>query len=186
MTTNQGIKYKLSSMLAGMHVGRSREIEAISFAEEMESTHAILVMMPREVHQFEQANYTLLPLLEAAAPLKIHTYVNEIYKTWLDRSLIRDALIFTEKDFGRMTLLPKSDLVNHIAALNCNMVIDMNPEYNLVAAYIAAITRARIRIGMERDENRFFNVTVRLSTQEPKEKYQKYIDQIVRSFLSTR
>ena len=186
MTTNQGIKYKLSSLLAGMHVRKIQENDAITFADELENTHSILVMMPREVHQFEQANYTLLPLVEAAAPLKVHAYVNEIYKTWLDRSLIRDALIFTEKDFGRMTLLPKNDLVNQVAALECNLVIDMNMDYNLVAAYIAAVTQARIRIAMERGENRFFNVMVQIAAEDPKEKYQKYMDQIIRSFLTTR
>ncbi len=172
-------------MMARMHLRKVWTDEPVSVACELERTSAILVVMPREAHQFEQANFMLGELQDGAAPLKIHVLVNEIYKTWLDRSLIKEALIYTEKDFGRLTDLPRKELVDQVASQECNLVVDMNLEFNLVAAYLSALSLARIRVALERDDNRFYNVLIRIRENDPRELYRRYVEQILQSLLNS-
>jgi hypothetical protein len=180
----QGIKQKAARLLAKMHARRVAAEEPISIAGEISQVSALLVLMPREAHDFEQANYVLTRLHEHAADVKIHTYVNQIYKTWLDRPLIKDAIIHNDSDFSRMTGLPRNELINHVAHLDCNIALDLNLEYNLPAAYMAAVSQSKLRIALEREENTFFNVLIQIKSEDPRELYQKFADQVIRSFMS--
>ncbi|MBC8477945.1 MAG: hypothetical protein ISR91_05840 [Candidatus Delongbacteria bacterium] len=177
----KGIKYKTASLLARLHARRVAAEEPVAISYEISNATALLVLMPREAHQFEQANYVLSQLHEQAASLRIHTFVNEIYKTWLDRGLIKDAVIYHEKDFSRMTGLPRNELINHVAQLECGIALDLNLEYNLPAAYLAAVSQSRVRIALEREENTFFNVLIQIQAEDPRELYQKYANQVMRS-----
>ncbi len=179
----KGLKYRTAELLAKLHTRRVAAEEPVSIVQEVREAQALLVLMPREAHQFEQANYVLSQLHEQATNLRIHTFVNEIYKTWLDRPLIANAVIYNEKDFSRVTGLPRNELVNHIASLECNIVLDLNLEYNLQAAYLAAISQAKVRIGLDRVENRFMNVLIQVQAEDPRERYQKFANQVMHSFF---
>lgn len=187
--SEKGLRARLARLYAGTHLKYAREALPVSFLTEMRSQGPLLVIMPREAAVFEAARH-VLPFLRHVTsgeegPVRVHAYLHETYKNWIDNRLISAALPWNDRDLN-MLKLPGNRLLNRIAELGCGVAIDLNLEEDLPAAYVCGITGARVRMCIgRRGAAPYYNLEmdVPVAADDLKLTYQTFVRQLHRSFF---
>ncbi len=188
----KGLRSKLARAYAAAHLKYTRESEAVSFFEEVAKRGPLLVIMPRDATMFEAAR-TVLPYLRWVTsgeeePVRVHVYLHETFKTWIDSRLISHSISWADRDLNILKL-PGNNLLNRVAKLGCDMAIDLNLEEDLQSAYICGITGAKVRIGMgSRAQKNNYNVEIHtpVNPEDPRQTYQQFSRQLHRIFFHGR
>ncbi|MDP2360496.1 MAG: hypothetical protein Q8O14_07070 [bacterium] len=162
-----GIRGRLANLYAATHHRyTAREPVPVSFFEELARQGPILVVMPRDPTCFEAARHVLVHLRHFTTgedgPVRIHTFLHETFKNWIDSRLISHALAWADDDLNALRL-PSNRLLNQVAGLRCDVALDLNVDDDLGAAYVVGMTGAKIRISMgPRQHRQFYNVELRV------------------------
>ncbi len=161
-----GLRNKLASFYASAHHKYTQEPEPVSFFQELGRKGPILVVMPREATCFEAARHVLPHLRQFTTgddgPARIHTFLHETYKNWIDSRLISQAVAWGDGDLNALHL-PSNRLLNQVAGLHCDVALDLNVDEDLGSAYVVGMTGAQIRISLGARQNRqFYNVELRV------------------------
>jgi len=186
---DKGMRARLARLYASTHLKYAREAIPVSFLAEMRSQLPMLVIMPREAALFEAARH-VLPFLRHVTsgedgPVRVHAYLHETYKNWIDGRLIPAALAWNDRDLNLLKL-PRNRLLNQVAGLGCGVAIDLNLEEDLAAAYVCGITGARVRMCIgRRGAAPYYNleVDVPVAADDLRLTYQTFVRQLRRSFF---
>jgi ADP-heptose:LPS heptosyltransferase len=135
--------------------------EPFSLPETLTDPRAIMVIMPSDSKEFELANEALKQIEINFPRTKIFVCLNEIFRTWIPHPLIPRSIIVETADFD-MFSMPRKELVQRVQALNCDVAIDMNSQFNLSYAAVCARSGARMRISFDKpDSHLFYNFVIR-------------------------
>lgn len=190
--SEKGLRSRLARAYASTHLKYTRESESVSFFEEVAKQGPVLVVMPRDASHFEAAR-TVLPYLRYVTsgeddPVRVHAFLHETFKTWIDSRLISHSLSWNDKDLNLLKL-PGNRILNRVAALGCDMAIDLNLEEDLQAAYVCGLTGAKVRISIGAShQSGFFNVEIHtpVNPDDLKQTYQQFTRQLHRIFFHGR
>jgi hypothetical protein len=161
-----GLRNKLANFYASAHHKYTRETAPVSFFEELARQGPILVVMPRDPTCFEAARHVLVHLRQFTTgeegPVRIHAFLHETFKNWIDSRLISHALAWGDGDLNALRL-PSNRLLNAAAELRCDVALDLNVDEDLCASYVVGMTGAKIRICLgARQHRQFYNVELRV------------------------
>lgn len=172
-----GLRSKLATFYASAHHRYTRETAPVSFFQELARQGPVLVLMPRDPTCFEAARHVLPHLRQFTTgeegPVRIHTFLHETFKNWIDSRLISLAVAWGDGDLNPLHL-PSNRLLNRVADLHCDVALDLNLEEDLGAAYVAGMTGAKIRISLgARQHRQFYNVELRVPVDraDPRKTY---------------
>jgi|GEM_PF-1999356 len=159
------IRGKLANLYATAHHRYTRELAPVSFLEEISRQGPILVVMPRDATCFEAARHVLVHLRNFTTgedgPVRIHAFLHETFKNWIDSRLISQAVAWSDTDLNALRL-PSTKLLNQVANLGCDVALDLNVDEDLGAGYVVGMTGAKIRIALgARQHRQFYNVEMR-------------------------
>jgi hypothetical protein len=161
-----GLRSKLANLYASAHHRYARQQEEVSFFQELARRGPILVVMPREATCFEAARHVLPHLRQFTSgpdgSARIHAFLHETYKNWIDSRLISQSVAWTDNDLNALRL-PSHRLLNQVAALHCDVALDLNVDEDLACGYVVGMTGAKIRMSLGvRQHKQFYNVELRV------------------------
>jgi len=161
-----GLRGKLAHLYANAHHRYTREATPVDFFAELARQGPVLVVMPRDPTCLEAARHVLVHLrlftTGEEGPVRIHTFLHETYKNWIDSRLISHAVAWGDDDLNALRL-PSTRLLNQVAGLGCDVALDLNVDDDLAAAYVVGMTGAKIRISLgARTHRHFYNVELRV------------------------
>jgi hypothetical protein len=161
MSKKAGLRSKLAGFYAKTHLRYARESRPVNFRKEFAEGGPILVIMPREASDFEAANRVLRYLKffcgGSDSPVRIHAYLHETFRTWIDERLISASYAWVEKDLTLLGL-PDQALLNRVADLEPGVVIDLNLEEDLAASYLCGMVGASVRMCLGRRQSPWYNL----------------------------
>jgi hypothetical protein len=188
MSKKTGLRNKLAGVYAKTHLKYARESRPVNFRQEFSGKAPLLVVMPREAGDFEAANRVLRYLKHFCggntAPVRIHAYLHETYKNWIDERLISAAFAWNESELN-MLHLPGQQLLNRVADLEPGVVIDLNVKENLAASYMSGMIGAPVRLCLGRRQSPWYNleIDIPISHDDLKLTYQSFVRQLHRCFF---
>ena len=139
---------------------------AIDHIIELKSARSILICMPFNFEEFQDALSPLNSILESFAKRDITVITPWSYRNWLE-NVNNHRIITISDDNLNFLKLPRKSLIRQLKQKNFEVAIDLNPGVTLFSSILCAATGAKVRVGFAgEDSDRFFNFQVKLSEAE--------------------
>ena len=122
--------------------------------------HHLLVVLPPSFDYFDVARLKIEPLIEHMQPRYTTLLVPENFRTWLSRDLQAKIVPY---DYRKKSYLgfPEPVMCRKLSELECDVAVDLMPEFNAYTAGLVAASQAPLRISLDaQQEPGFYNIFI--------------------------
>ena len=168
---------KLTTSLFKLTHKFHRKDNIVDFISALSSARSMLIFMPDKLEHFAIARKFLNQIKIDFPQAKIVIYTRESYQHLLE-TRYNDGIIFVAPHDINPFGFPKRKLQHKIMAIDFDVIIDLNQDFNLSSTFLCQKSNAALKICLD-NQNRepFYNFCFRTSVQTGLEdKYRKLIN----------
>lgn len=135
--------------------------EVISFPEAVRSAKIVLLLLPTNEEDFLVACRTLGRFQKTLDPKEVFAFVHESMIEHIPEGL-KNRLIVYSKNSITALCRPSKELMNKLKKIGIDMIINLNPTFNLFFAKLSLLSKAKLRICFHNNkyEEYFFNCEI--------------------------
>jgi hypothetical protein len=146
---------------------RQEEDSAQEFTKFFTGAKSILLILPVNYEEAQVAGNSLCPVLRQFQKVDLTILTEGIRATALSE-FPRSKVIRISSSHVNKLFLPRQHLVDRINESNYDVVIDLNLDFVLYAAYICKATGSNVRLGFSnRVAEMFYNVQINIDRSKP-------------------
>lgn len=136
---------------------RKKKDKIINFTKFIREDSRILIFMPEDPVEFEEAKTAIINLKKDWPKLQPTLVVRTHFSALSDLNKIYRTIPFSLQDINKF-YLPKKSFNNSIPNYDYDVVIDFNKEINLMSSFIAKKINVNYRISFVKDySDKFYN-----------------------------
>ncbi|MDZ7377066.1 MAG: hypothetical protein ONB13_10635 [candidate division KSB1 bacterium] len=118
---------------------------------------SVIVIMPKKLDDFGIARRFMATMVKDFAPARLIFVMKPQYRSLLNGDQDYGIIFVSETDVNFWGL-PKKEIVKKVVATACDIVIDLNNEFDLPSTYLCLKSRASLKICFDHEKREpFYN-----------------------------